>query len=189
VKTAAVVLGGVLLCAPGMARAEPLFPLFKTFCSETRAEPKAALAAADKASWSPIKKSMIAAFKLGGSEVTDADGRMTTTPDGFEAMIVAHAKESGLEPGHEASICAVAFSMADLAAVKAEAAEFAAVEASPGAIKDGSATVYAWRDKDGRRERVVVSDIEAIPNDPNISILMAGSAGAATLLAFIVPSK
>jgi hypothetical protein len=182
-------IAGVLLCAAGAARAEePLFPLFKTLCVGTHAASAAALAGADQQHWTPLPKSMLSAFKLGGGEILTADGRMTTTSDGVEIMIVARAKESA-PSGHEADVCAVAFTAADLTAVKAEAAEFAGVEASPGAAKDGSATVYAWREKGGHHERVLVSDVEAIPADPSVSILMAGSTGPATLLALIVPSK
>jgi hypothetical protein len=153
----------------------------------TRAAAAAALSGAEQQHWTPLPKSMINSFKLGGGEILSADGRMTTTADGVEIMIVAHARENG-PSGHEADICAVAFTAADLAAVKAEAADFAAVEASPGAVKDGGATVYAWRDKNGRHEGVQVTDTETIP-DTGVSILMAGSAGPATLVALIVPTK
>ena len=94
----AVSIAAALAGVASGAQAEPMFPLFKGLCLDTRAAAKPALASAEALKWTPIPQSMLTAFKLGGGEMSNADGRMTTTADGLQAMIVA-CRPSAVEIG------------------------------------------------------------------------------------------
>ncbi|MFL5298148.1 MAG: hypothetical protein ACJ798_17360 [Phenylobacterium sp.] len=184
-RAPAFVVAGLLLCLAGAAQAEPLFPLFRTFCLETHASRSEALSAAEKANWTPVPKGMLSAFKLSGIDLTDAEGRMTSTADGLQALVVAHANHMGPVNAHPAEICAVAVSPTDPAAVKAEAAEFASVDPI---VNNSDSTLYAWRDAGGRHAAVTTEQLTATSLDPTISILVAGG-GSPPFVALIVPSK
>jgi hypothetical protein len=174
---------------PATAWADPQFDLFKSFCLDTRGDPTKSLAAADAAGWTPIPTSMIKGFGASGSEILDPAGRMTSTQDGMRMMIVGTAKEIVPRTQRQGAFCAVFLQTGDVAALKAEAARYAAVPQDATIVDDKDAVAFAWRETPTGHERVSSKDLKTTAWDQSLTIVIAGSTGPSPIIALAVPTK
>ena len=124
-----------------------------------------------------------------GDNMTNFDGRMTTTADGLEAVIVGHGDALGKDHPFSADLCAVAFSgPQDVDSLKAAAAAFAQVDPDPSLGGTGKLG-FVWRAGAKGHERIPAAELVSNVTDPTTSALMVQSSASLTLLAFAAPTK
>jgi hypothetical protein len=179
-----------LACAGGLAaaeaRADPVFDAFKTLCIDTNAVPASSLAAAEGMGWTPVPQSMLGSLKL-GEEITQVDGRLTTTREGLKAIVVAHGKAlGGLKL--QADLCAVAAMPGDGESLKAAATKFAAVDPES-SLKEPNGLGFIWEDGPGGRKRVTAEAIQSTPPDTAIRAMMIKGDASTAMIMLAVPTK
>jgi len=190
---AGAILSGVVAAAlsiAGAARADPTFDAFQNLCVKTRAQPAAALAAADAHGWTDMPamfRDEIAkqGFSAGEGRAKSINRVLTLMYAGKGAPVIEGAPVP-------VRACAVGARPADSAALKKLAAAFAAVPPDPG-LPASKGQAFAFTEDGGAHRQVLGTELhsprgQALIRQGKVAMVIVGGKPAAPLLVYAIPT-
>jgi hypothetical protein len=183
---------GLALALAGPAQASAAFELFKDFCLASRADPGVAIGKADAAGWSKLDAKILEGLRhSGGPEgrLADPDGRIKTDAGGSTAVMVGRAEQ--ISPGFAipARTCSILTVPADAAALKAEAAAYAAVPAHASMPGEPQTARYVWRANGQTRDAVELNALKPDAANDDVSMIVVSPDASMVLLGLAVPVR
>jgi len=178
------------LAMSGSASADPAFETFRDLCVKTRAEATAALAAADSKGWTDMP--VMFQDEITRQGYSGGEGRAFTHNRILMLMYAGHGAPVIEGEPLPVRACAVAVRPANNQAVRAAAAEFAAVPADP-ALPAEKGDAYAFTVEGGAHRQVTAAELHSprgkdLIRQGRVTMLIVAGRPAAPLLVYAIPT-